>query len=385
MNLDFHYYATYLAACYARFSPEQALVIARSAQMVDDLTLDFLDTYHLRDKTQPVDRQAVTCMSMAELGSYFLQSVPWTNRQMQRFVEVWMAFHFPPGNDKGQIRYEGAAEQKNMGWVMQKEELEAFRLLCLPCSGTIKAYIDDLRRWKKEPFFLQLLGIRMHILADSWAHSGFLGIPLMSANEIFMEKGVYVDVKGQWCRAALNDNRKLVIKDNLETLEFATTPQAVLPTGKLWTGISYLAHARIGSLADYGAVRFKYSPFYRSGSASPELVRDNTRMFAKAFHQMVYAMNCVLNETDFEPVNIPENYNDNILPLLETRKLDQSREWDALICRETGAGTPLPAYSPGDWAEGSRRKDFDNHVEAVKRHLEFFRQYFPQIQHSTGN
>lgn len=379
MNLDFHYYATYLAACYAGLKPEQALTAARSAQMVDDLTLDFLDNYHLRDKTLPVDKQTVTCMSMAELGGYFLQQVPWTDKQMQKFIEVWMAFHFPPGNDREQIRYEGAGEQKDIGWTMQNEELKVFRLLCLPCSNTIKAYVEDLKEWKNEPFFLQILGIRMHILADSWAHSGFLGIPLMSANEVLMQKGVYVEVKGQWCRASLNDNRKLIIADNLDSLEFATTPTAVFPAGRLWTGISYLAHARVGSLADYGAIKFRYSPFYRSNSASPELIRDNTQMFAKAFHQMVYAMECVLTDREFDPDNIPEDYNNKILPVLATRKLDQSREWETLICQETGTQKPLPAYKLEDWANSSRRNDYENHIEAAKRHLEFFRRFLPQI------
>lgn len=373
MNLDFHYYATYLAAHYAGFAADQAMVIARSAQLVDDLTLDFLDKYRLREPNVPVDRQTISCMSMTELLGYYGQISPWTNRQMERLKEIWIGFHFPPGNEKEQVSYSGEWEKQEIHWTMQKDELEYFRLLCLPCSNTVKAYIEDFKKWKNAPFYLQLLGIRMHILADSWAHSGFLGLPLMSANDILVQQGVYIEKDEKWYRASVNENERLILKDNLEKLEFAATPQPICPAGKLWTGISYLAHGRIGSIADYGCIKFKYTPFYQSRCASPELIRDNRQQFAKAFHQMVYAMKCVRNDKSFEPEHIEETYNDKILPLLAIRKLDQSREWKNLIRQETDMSTVLPDYNLEDWANKSHIQEYENHIAASKQHLEFFR------------
>jgi hypothetical protein len=371
MNLDFHYYATYLAAHYAGFTKEQALVIARSAQLVDDLDLDFLQYYNLCEPNIKPYQQPTTSMPMIELTGYYVQEAEWEAYQMKKFTDVWMGFHFPPGNINGQRVYNGARERKNMNWTMEKDELEKFRLLCLPCSSTVKEYTEDLKKWKGSPFFLQLLGIRMHILADSWAHSGFLGLPLMSANDILMERGIYIEKEGEWCRASLT-----LKKDNLEKLEFSSTPTAVCPPKKIWTGISYLGHGRAGSIPDYGCLKFKYIPFYNSESDSPELIRDNTQLFAKAFHQMVYAMECVRDGKEFDSEYIPDMYIDKILPVLRTRKLDQSLEWNHLIQQETKSDKMLPDYQVKDW---SHIEEYKLHIKATKQHLELFRKLIPEI------
>ena len=42
MQLDFHYYATYCAACIAGYTPEESLQIAYSAQFVDCCSVTLL-------------------------------------------------------------------------------------------------------------------------------------------------------------------------------------------------------------------------------------------------------------------------------------------------------------------------------------------------------
>ena len=60
MREDFHYYATYCAACLAGYSHEDSLAVAYSAQLVDLCSASFLDR---------IDgpRQAATTQLQAEL------------------------------------------------------------------------------------------------------------------------------------------------------------------------------------------------------------------------------------------------------------------------------------------------------------------------------
>jgi hypothetical protein len=97
MNRDFHYYATYVAACFADYSKEQAQIIAHAAQYVDDSVRKRL----LNKEDYGFDFQLIpTYHTFKELGlsiSGFIGPSP------AELSQVWIPFHFLPGNYKSQI------------------------------------------------------------------------------------------------------------------------------------------------------------------------------------------------------------------------------------------------------------------------------------------
>ncbi|MEF9922312.1 MAG: hypothetical protein RR769_05285 [Anaerovoracaceae bacterium] len=310
MNQDFHYNGTYCAAMLAGFERKEAELIAWAAQMVDEYTMDMA-----KEQGIQTDGKTITCESLGDNAS---DDMHWlstsTNPTLQKVRNIWMPFHFLPGNLDMKCEYKG---EKSWGaYKFNDRDEQDFRCMCIPNSELAKNMINDTKdnytdateAVKHE--LLYLIGIRMHVLADTWAHQYFVGSPSYWVNEVSkLDKRVKKEV-------SINENRSTIGISNYSIL--------------------YLGHGRAGHYPDYGFLQFEYNP--RFADPRNMIHRNNQVDFFEAFFQMVEAMQCIKTGQEFTfktynniqgnmPRNITKQIQDEIQKVLNTQQLDQTPAW----------------------------------------------------------
>ena len=141
MQLDMHYYATYALARAAGIEPDNARIIATSAQFVDDNVARSHVTF--RDGSR-IDQEATAH-----------HPINLSNRRERDQRRVWVPFHFIPGN-------EGDSYTE--------------RLKCRMDSAIVQELRDHNLMYADRGFALHLLGITAHVYADTFSHYGFSGV-----------------------------------------------------------------------------------------------------------------------------------------------------------------------------------------------------------------
>jgi hypothetical protein len=149
MQIDFHHGATYVVGRLSGLSPEQAAIVAYSAQYVDDAT---------NNGTVSFDNGAM----YARISSAH-KKLDYRNFKELATHQVWLPFHFLPGN--GGL----PAGQDPPGGFIEK-------LVCRPDSPVAREMLRACIRGRHAPYGFQRLGIAMHVYADTWAHQGFAGV-----------------------------------------------------------------------------------------------------------------------------------------------------------------------------------------------------------------
>lgn len=274
MNFDFHYYGTYCAARIAGFDATDANQIAWAAEMVDDCTDSLLNKIGIPDTNRVITSETFTDNLTDETS--FLSDV--TNATLKKVQRIWMPFHFLPGNlpaDHTHQVYTGSTK-----WVASTygvRDGSDFDCLCLHNSALLQAIVDDTQNryhtnsaTRQE--LLYLTGIRMHVLADTWAHEFFVGTPNYWINDV-------AEIK------RLNPY-------GLDISEITSVPSASSYS------MFYLGHARLGHLPDIPLAHFSFRPHWL-GSSYPAIEKDNIQVFLSAFCQMVDAMRAIRNNTPF--------------------------------------------------------------------------------------
>ena len=140
MDLEFHYYITYLIAAKAGFDPEKALIIAYSSQYVDD-----------NDKIFRIKNK----ISDNFYQNYISQTMNITMPQV-KLKRIYPLFHFIPGD------YEEQSE---------KLIVEPPKLITTPDSQNANQIINLALSSKN----LYRIGIACHSYTDTWAHQNFVG------------------------------------------------------------------------------------------------------------------------------------------------------------------------------------------------------------------
>lgn len=336
MQEDFHYYATYCAAFIAGYSHEESLDVAYSAQFVD------LCTRTLLAKVKGPKDAATTQMQL-ELMDARTDAVG-----LQDITRIWSAFHFLPRD----LYAEKAG--------CAKRYLDKYRLICGP-NGDLVVKTVELAKGKP----LQSVGIAMHVLADTWAHTNFAGTPSLVINntnyffyELFPEGDGYREVPITFVHktSAPDDLEKSIYTNSL----YQTNENSIMNLG----------HGRAGHLPDYSFVRYKYLPAW---GEYEELIKDNPSDYMKAFTQMIYAMKYIRGETDsFEKevydMQAVEPYLDRIKGIIEKRQIIASDDWKAF-------GEELSGQTIEDHAID---KYFDEYTQSSKQDKEntFLGQFF---------
>ena len=297
MQEDFHYYATYCAAYLAGYSHDESMDIAYSAQFVD------LCSRTLLAKIKAPLNAATTQLQL-ELMDARTDAVG-----LQDITRIWSAFHFLPKDL--------TAEKKGCC----KRYLDKYRLICGP-NGELVAKTVEYAKGKP----LQSVGIAMHVLADTWAHSNFAGTPSLVINntnyvfyELFPEGDGYREKQ-------ITFVHKTSTPDDLENSVYTNSLYQANENS-----IMNLGHGRAGHLPDYSFARYKYLPAWGEYA---ELIKDNPSDYVKAFTQMIYAMKYIRGEYDsFElgtyEMQAIEPYGDRIRSIIEKRQIIASDDWKA--------------------------------------------------------
>jgi hypothetical protein len=145
MNIDFHYYGTYVAARFAGYSYNEATTIAHAAQYVDDSCEKRL----FRDKI--TDFELIPTVHV--LNDMIFTDFVWTEDAYNELLRVWPVFHFLPGNyDKDnayKCPYIGKEADKSfLGiadvWSYDEQAKAQFKLVCLPNSILVEAMVNDI-------------------------------------------------------------------------------------------------------------------------------------------------------------------------------------------------------------------------------------------------
>ena len=297
MQEDFHYYATYCASYIAGYSHEESLDIAYSAQFVDMCTRTLLA------KIKGPSSAATTQMQL-ELMDARTDPIG-----LQDITRIWSAFHFLPKDLN--------ANKPKCG----KRYLSKYRLICGP-NGDLVVKTVDIAKGKP----LQSVGIAMHVLADTWAHSNFAGTPSLvinNTNYVFYE--LFPNGDGY-------DEKQITFvhkRGTPDDLDNSVYTNSLYQSSE--NSIMNLGHGRAGHLPDYSFVRYKYLPAW---GEYEELIKDNPSDYVKAFTQMIYAMKYIRGENEsFEKDTydtaaiIP--YRDRIKEIIEKRQLLASDDWKA--------------------------------------------------------
>lgn len=148
MQEDFHFYTIYALCRSAGLDEKTAHIIAYSSQHTDDAKyeepLEFINGGRFS--------QTLTAHRFLTLDSLG-KSVCY---------RIWIPFHFLPGN-QGVHFYE--------------------RMITRANSTVSKKMMDDILNFPFKAYSLHLLGIALHVFADTWSHQGFMGI-IHSMNNI---------------------------------------------------------------------------------------------------------------------------------------------------------------------------------------------------------
>ncbi|MGR9012776.1 MAG: DUF6765 family protein [Gammaproteobacteria bacterium] len=311
MDVDFHYYATFAAAKLAGWATTEAKTIAYSAQFVDEFDMRY------GSSSEP------WCFTTSQLpspklGAFRFDQINQQNgsskirprRTVQSPMEcikslhvrkdIWMPFHFLPGNygsknerDPRHIKREGCSHKQ-------------FDLLCRPFSPLAISMINDLLDFNTKhdgvthDYLLHLVGLRMHVFADTWAHQDFVGDGVKSINDCL---GYYNFIEKGECLEQLNWDVPIVAADK----NMGYSPNVQLPR-------AYLGHGRLGHFPDYSWCRYYYSPAWMQAGGSINLnsnannvkmlVRDNPVVFQTAFFEMVKVLYALKNKISTYPNRI---------------------------------------------------------------------------------
>lgn len=345
MNKDFHYYGTYVAARLAGYDFSSAELIAHAAQYVDDSDVSKLKdehgSYYINDFT-PIP----TVHTLLELGKHTL-NMGWTEAFLDEVYRVWPVFHFLPGNfdADGNYRKDYMGAQSDSGqqavWEYDEEAKEQFKLMCLPDSILVKKMVSDLN--SRSP--LHEIGLRMHTLADTWAHTYYSGIPAWFNNNVSEGGG------NPW-----------------------------LPNTPYYNSFTYLGHCRAGSFPDYPYKNFTFKIQWSRES----IVKDNPSDFLKALKQMTEALSCIRTHRPFDVRRYADIGSANeaiITSILNTCQNDQSGTWKENIkkIKVGGKALEIPAdYDPEKWVNAVkstsgdiRETDYYKFNAAAVRHLHF--------------
>ena len=328
MQMDFHYYATYCAAYLSGYSHEESLDIAYSAQFVDHCSRTLLA------KIKGPDHAATTQLQLEMMDA---RTDP---VGLQDITRIWSSFHFLP-------RDLYAEKSK-----CNKHYLNKYRLICGP-NGDLAVKTVELAKGKP----LQSVGIAMHVLADTWAHSYFAGTPSLVINNTNYEfYELFPDGDG-YSEKQVTFRHKTSVPDD---------PENSIYTNSLYqrseNTIMNLGHGRAGHLPDYSYARYRYLPAW---GEYEEIVKDNPSDYTKAFTQMIAAMKYIRGtsptfEKDTYDTEAVKPWRNRIREIIEKRQLIACDDWKAF--GEELSGKPVTDYAID--------KYFEEYTESSKEEKE---------------
>lgn len=337
MDQDFHYYGTYYAARQSGFSNTDATLIAKASNFIDFFNEEEYAAYWklVSDTTKTTNYHVVAAVDNPRYT--FQKGYAGTFAAPED--GLWCSFHFTPGNfdlpagtpSREQVHgrevaavlpeFEKRDTDKGLPAIMAFDlkhgpDFRFGKMLNRPQSALSRELVldtircatdenrlveilqlaaggkeilgtqreDNLRRFR-----LILLGVRAHVVADTWAHQDFCGLDNVlntywdvNYDPASWDPGKwgygrqsvdYNDGSAGWRNQVLSyvDAKRGSISQNLEAAP---------------NGTSYLGHGWMGHLPDFSFVKFRYKPCWADPRTNP-LERDNPRAYRAAWTEMV--------------------------------------------------------------------------------------------------
>ena len=336
MNIDFHYFATFFAAYCSGFKDEKkAKQIAWAAQMVDELTMEVAKKY--KDKLG--DNLVATVQSTDEMISEYTSYEVYCpnvhflydpNRPLQQTVRgIWVPFHFFPGHLSDE-KFSAENIVPITSWeknffkqldTLDKKYINAcLRLRCAPNSTGIKEMLNYIKKQyhkykdKNEEEALYAIGIGMHVLADTWSHDDFCGVPLYYTSKICYchhENFKYKSTFGEGIYHIAADRE--YYKNIMDEVKYQIDREKVYYHKELrLNSIIFAGHGLAGYYPDYDFIKYYYYPRYSCPPNLSEIIKmnvdvegiqipDNPSKYKDAFLAMCNAISYILDKekTDF--------------------------------------------------------------------------------------
>jgi hypothetical protein len=242
MQIDFHHGVTYCLARLAGFDRQRAEIVAHAAQYVDDAIEE--GPVHF-DNGQVYER-----ISSAH------KTLDYRNFEQLSNQQVWIPFHFLPGNDGM------PAGQHTSANVID-------RTICCPNSYVAQDMVRECIRQRQAAHGLHRLGISMHVFADTWAHQGFTGVShkINRASELLDEQGRPDPQKKQRIRDFFSKGMGEQLLDRV--------------TGFFVSEVLPLGHGAVLSYPDKPFLKWGYT-----NGLGQVVQRDNPRDFLEAAQEM---------------------------------------------------------------------------------------------------
>lgn len=280
MDRDFHLYGTYEAALIAGYEKKEAKTIAVFAQFVDECTKTNAEKL-CKEKNYKGERVYTIQSTLGLKKKYGINPRAFTAEELKEVSEVWVPFHFLPGNKELLQAYSGPKRSgivSTKKWNYTEREEQKFQLMCLANSALAKQMVEKELLFEEKPT-LEAIGLVMHVLADTWAHQYFAGIPAWFINDAYKE---VLD----------GENKEIGFKylsDRPDLNQHQCTPME-----PRYNAVSYLGHGRMGHLPDYGYMVYTYQPMW----SDHKITRNNPQIYKEAFEQMVYVLTRTKNKGD---------------------------------------------------------------------------------------
>lgn len=323
MQKDCHYYGTYYMATQAGFSHEEAEKIAWAAQSVDEMTHDFVrsrrddDIKSQKDSDKTKDAEILkkeytekyyNVVTTHDFIFYLFQK-EWTRQdtllQMSKQIEsVWSVFHFLPSNPSN-----NELKIKNRSSELEKIKIKEYdsnfaekryakdlKMVCKPSSTLANQVFQFVLKFVKEKAIsgseysddvLYIIGIFMHVIADTWSHQDFCGSNDMLINRgAIIENGEKTSFEPNWGEIGLGKIAWMSSK----WFEYTDTDTPFRCFSAIWTG-----HGSSGSYPDIPGKKYTYIPDYSNTS----ITVNNPERYRIAFAQMYYIMQALREKKEY--------------------------------------------------------------------------------------
>jgi hypothetical protein len=235
MQIDGHHTLSYVVARFAGMPHEESEKLAYCAQYVDEAT----NAEPVRFSNGAMFNRIASAHKMLDYRN---------GNELANHL-AWIPFHFLPGNDG-----------KDSSATPEGSFIH--RLICTPDSHVARDMLRSIASYRSSPFGIHMLGIGMHVYADTFAHQGFAGIS-HKVNEV--------------------ENIDSSIKGNFFT--------RVLESISNWgvSSISPLGHGPALSFPDKPFANWSYDD-----GLGEHKNRDNLTIFLQAANQMYKAIKCYM-------------------------------------------------------------------------------------------
>ena len=336
MDIDFHYFATYVASRFAGYSKDQSKIISSSAQMIDENARHTLlgkpgDTTGVRGV--PDDFEIRMNASGSVLHKYRVQQtfqmLGDIGTSYSGLSSIWPVYHFLPGN----FKLEGRGQEQFISprWRQRtytaanpnSETLKKFEHLCRPHSPMAIALINNCRKLVNDPYSTitkhqlecYFIGVTMHVFIDTWAHQDFVGIASRSINDVHNKGALPAYQKLTYNYVGKTNSKLPELKgdeephvDDLFAIEWKNDAK----WGKRPPGVAahefaavYTGHGRAGHLPDHSSLIWKYHPYW----SATEITRYNPVVYWDAFIHMVKALSSIRNNAPYKPTDLDDENN----------------------------------------------------------------------------